>query len=244
MDPSPGNRQFEMLRLYGELISERENWGGALVLAFGADAYLAPVPVSIAGGATLLIDDDAAAIKASMRRGELDFVVNTLDEALRALKNQIRQKRPLGVGLVASLPAALEEIVDRGILPDLTLQAPLTSATSIAIEKTLDSLRSAGMPFRLLAGKDDERGTPSWIALRGKRYYAWHVQAQSSEDLRAADALLLSVIPEDDFARRRWVQLAPRYLRNSAQSGRWVWLSKKESDALLDLLPITPESRP
>ena len=59
--------------------------------------------VSIAGGTTLAIDSDAAAMKSAMRAGYLDFVVNSLDEALRTLKNEIRQKRPLSVGLIADV---------------------------------------------------------------------------------------------------------------------------------------------
>ncbi len=58
-------------------------------------------------------------MKAAMRAGALDFVVNTLDEALRALKNQVRLRRPVGVGLVADVDATLAEMVERGVQPDL-----------------------------------------------------------------------------------------------------------------------------
>ncbi len=62
-------------------------------------------------------------MKSAMRAGYLDFVVvvNTLDEALRALKNEVRQKRPLTVGLIAEIEATLTEMVERGVQPDLQL---------------------------------------------------------------------------------------------------------------------------
>ena len=113
--------QLETLRLYGALIEEREDWGGGLVLCCGEGCATSRVPagVSIAGGATLVLDGDPDAVKAAMRRGELDFVVNALDEALRALKNEVRLRRPLSVGVTAELSGALGEMVERGVLPGL-----------------------------------------------------------------------------------------------------------------------------
>jgi urocanate hydratase len=112
------------MRLYRALVSSREDWGGALLLCYGAGCAASGIPVaaSIAGAATLAIDADAEATKSALRRGELDFVVNTLDEALRTLKNQIRLKRPLSVGLIADVTATLEELADRGVQADATIE--------------------------------------------------------------------------------------------------------------------------
>ena len=115
--------QLETMHLYRALAGQHEDWGGRLVLLIGAQHVHngAASGVSIAGGATLAIASDAAAMKAAMRAGHLDFVVNSLDEALRALKNEVRQKRPLGVGLIADVEATLAEMEERGIQPDLRL---------------------------------------------------------------------------------------------------------------------------
>jgi len=120
MEQTASDRQINVLRIYGTLVSEREDWGGALVLSSGVGAASSGLAaaVSIAGGTTLVLDDDAAAVKAAMRRGELDFVVNTLDEALRTLKNEIRQRRALSVGLIANVTAVLKEMAERGVLPE------------------------------------------------------------------------------------------------------------------------------
>jgi urocanate hydratase len=118
-----GNLQRQTMRLYRALVASRANWGGALVLCSGAGCAASGIPVaaSIAGAATLAIDADAEAMKSALRRGELDFVVNTLDEALRTLKNQIRLKRPLSVGLIADVDTTLAELTSRGVKPDVTI---------------------------------------------------------------------------------------------------------------------------
>jgi hypothetical protein len=117
------NLQRQTLRLYRALVASREDWGGALVLCSGQGCTASGIPVaaSIAGSATLAVDADAEAMKSSLRRGELDFVVNTLDEALRTLKNQIRLKRPLSVGLIADADTTLVELTSRGVKPDVTI---------------------------------------------------------------------------------------------------------------------------
>lgn len=113
--------QRQTLRLYGELVARRESWAGRLVFACGEDVSATGLPsaVSLAGGTTLALDPDAASVKRVFRTGGVDFVVNTLDEALRVLKNEIRKHRPLSVGLVAELHTTLAEMVERGVLPDL-----------------------------------------------------------------------------------------------------------------------------
>jgi urocanate hydratase len=118
-----GNLQRQTMRLYRALAASREDWSGALVLCSGEGCAASGIPVaaSIAGGTTLAIDADAEAMKSALRRGELDFVVNSLDEALRTLKNQIRLKRPLGVGLIADVGKTLDELASRGVQPDVTI---------------------------------------------------------------------------------------------------------------------------
>lgn len=116
--------QLETMRHYRALVAMREDWGGRLVLLCGPGCAQtgAPAAVSIAGGTTLAVDADAAAVKAAQRAGRLDFVVNTLDEALRTLKNEVRQRRPLSVGLIADVEATLAEMAERGVVPDLRLE--------------------------------------------------------------------------------------------------------------------------
>ena len=225
-----GDRQLETLRLYGALMEAREEWGGGLVLCCGEGcaASGAPAAVSIAGGATLALDGDAAEVKAAMRRGELDFVVNTLDEALRSLKNEVRLRRPLSVGLIADVDAALLEMVKRGVLPDLLLIGVSQNAQAILENESIRALRAAGMGLRSMDGANCERGETG-IARRG--FKEVFLTAANAVELRALDERLLVILPQDDVVRRRWVQRVAKYLRD-ARSGRWVWLTEEERRAL------------
>ena len=122
---NPTDLQRHTLRFYGELIARRPTYGGRLIFTCG-DACSAtglPAAVSIAGGTTFALDPDAATVKSVFRSGGIDFVVNTLDEAIRVLKNEVRQRKPLSVALIAPLQASLDEIAERGLQPDLDIRA-------------------------------------------------------------------------------------------------------------------------
>jgi urocanate hydratase len=226
--------QLDTLRLYGTLVGERDNWGGGLVLCCGEGCAASGIPaaVSIASGATLAIDADAGAMKLAMRSGEIDFVVNTLDEALRALKNEVRQHRPLSVGLIADVASALGEIVERGVLPDLLLIGTGQSAQPILQDKSIRALEVAGMHLRLPGSLEDERGIRPMMILSGKGHDEVYLPASSAVELRVADERVLAMLPTDDLVRRRWIQQVPKYLRDARSGGRWVWLSEAERQQL------------
>jgi urocanate hydratase len=220
------DRQLETLRLYGRLIDQREDWGGGLVLCYGEGCAASGVSaaVSIAGGATLALDADAAAVKAAMRRGEIDFVVNMLEEALRALKNEVRLRRPLSVGLIADVNAALREMVERGVLPDLLMIGANQNAQAILRNESIGALQASGMHVRLMDGPDEEK--PGRRTSR-KRYQEVYLPTANAVELRVLDERVLAILPPDDMVRRRWVQRVAKYLRH-ARSGRWVWLTEEE----------------
>jgi urocanate hydratase len=213
--------QRETMRIYRALTEEREDWGGGLVLCCGegcADSG-APVTVSIAGGATLAIDGNANAHKAAMRAGYLDFVVTTLDEALRALRNEVRQKRPLSVGLIADVGATLGEMVERGVQPDLFLIGSDPPA-----QQMVEAGRApAGMRLMQMAV---DAGDGSWS--RDEVY----LRASDAADLKVLDERVLALLPAGDRVRRQWVERVPRYVREARSGGRWVWLSEKERQRL------------
>lgn len=122
---SPIELQRATLHLHGELIARSPSYAGQLILTAGpgtaASGLLAAA--SLAGAASLTIDPDAPSVKAAIRSGAADFVVNTLDEALRTLKNEVRQHRPLAIVLTADPETIRREALERGLLPDLTINA-------------------------------------------------------------------------------------------------------------------------
>ena len=84
-----------------------------------------PLAATMAGAAFLGIDVDPERIKKRLKTGYCDFMVNTLDEALRILKNAVRKKEAVSVGLVGNCADVIPELVERGVVPDL-----LTDQTS------------------------------------------------------------------------------------------------------------------
>lgn len=117
--------QRRTLRLYGELLCRRENWAGKLVVAcFGGAAGVGfGAAASLAGAASLTVDADGAGMKAHFRDGGFDFLVNTLDEALRALKNEVRKGRAIAIGLIGEPLAVQAEMDERGVQADFALRA-------------------------------------------------------------------------------------------------------------------------
>src|SRR5712675_1821740 len=84
-----------------------------------------PLAATMTGAAFLGIDVDPERIKKRLKTGYCDFLVNTLDEALRILKNAIRKKENVSVGLVGNCADVIPELAARGVVPDI-----LTDQTS------------------------------------------------------------------------------------------------------------------
>ena len=240
----PRDLQHETLRIYKTLVDEPEDRGGKLILVCGTGCAHsgAPAAVSIAGGATLAIDSDAAAMKSAMRAGYLDFVVNSLDEAQRTLKNEIRLRRPLSVGLISDVDAALTEIIERGIQPDLYLVPANCSPVPGSQIRILKQRGTVQLHGRGLHDEGDGFHPiirPLLILNRQRRYEHFFAAADASA-LRSIDAALLAALPPADTLRRRWIDRVPRYLREARSGGRWIWLSEDEL-ASLAATGITPQ---
>jgi urocanate hydratase len=84
-----------------------------------------PLAATMNGAAFLGIDVDPERIKKRLKTGYCDFLVTTLDEALRILKNAVRKKENVSVGLVGNCADIIPELAERGVLPDI-----LTDQTS------------------------------------------------------------------------------------------------------------------
>ena len=84
-----------------------------------------PLAATMTGAAFLGIDVDPERIKKRLKTGYCDFMVTTLDEALRILKNAIRKKENVSVGLVGNCADVIPELAERGVVPDI-----LTDQTS------------------------------------------------------------------------------------------------------------------
>jgi urocanate hydratase len=84
-----------------------------------------PLAATMTGAAFLGIDVDPERIKKRLKTGYCDFMVSTLDEALRILKNAVRKQENVSVGLVGNCADIVPELAERGVVPDI-----LTDQTS------------------------------------------------------------------------------------------------------------------
>src|SRR5580698_4736507 len=78
-----------------------------------------PLAATMNGAAFLGIDVDPERIKRRVKTGYCDVMVNSLDEALRILKNAVRKREATSVGLVGNCADLIPEMAKRGVVPDL-----------------------------------------------------------------------------------------------------------------------------
>ena len=103
------------------------NLAGKLIVSGGMGGMggAQPLAATMTGACFLGIDVDPERIKKRLKTGYCDFMVTTLDEALRILKNAVRKKENVSVGLVGNCADIIPELAERGVVPDI-----LTDQTS------------------------------------------------------------------------------------------------------------------
>lgn len=159
---------------------------------------------SVAGCATLAATADLAAQKQAIRDGAVDFVVTSLDEALRILKNEIRKRATVAVG-VGSTPAKVEqEMLERGVLPDFVFER-------WPGEQREFSNFDFG-PHEIHAAELD----------RSRALLAWQVEKAPARWMAMLDAIALDCLVSDSWMHR-WLRLSPRYCGRSVQAQRLLW---------------------
>jgi len=183
-DASPG--------LGGKLLyaGELDQPGCALVVA-----------ANIGGAATLAATGDPAAQRQAVRDGVVDFLVTSLDEALRILKNEIRKGATVAVCVAAS-PATVErEMIERGVLPDLAF------AGSEAEPRSPGEFGGHPECIRLEAADGSEA------------YLQWQVEESPARWMPKLDAIACGLVNENSWTGR-WLRLAGRYCGRAAQGIR------------------------
>jgi hypothetical protein len=183
--------------------------GGSLLLYSGLDreGIVVAMAANVAGAASLGIEPDAARAKQALRAGVCDFVVNNLDEALRILKNEIRKRRGVSVVLTAEKDAAVAEMVERGVQPEV-LTFPVQELTE------------RGAPV-LAASVEDDLVPVYWEIAREPLRWVATVDALASASLHRADA------------RARWIEGSPRYLGRIFAGQRFLRMTDAEADAFV-----------
>jgi urocanate hydratase len=206
-----------------------------------------PLAATMTGAAFLGVDVDAERIKKRLKTGYCDFMVSTLDEALRILKNAVRKKENVSVGLVGNCADIVPELAERGVVPDL-----LTDQTSA--HDPLNGYVPNGMT---LAEAIELRGRdPKAYQQRSLDAIARHVEGML--ELQKMGAVTFDYGNNiRTFAFQRGVKNAydfpgfvPAYIRPLFCEGRgpfrWVALSGEPSDIHVTddlVLELFPENR-
>jgi urocanate hydratase len=149
---------------------------------------------NVAGAASLAAAPHATMQRAAIRDCVVDFLVTSLDEALRILKNEVRKCNGVSVAVTAPDAQLVDEMTERGVLPDLLRESPAESAFVAQSAQFVQAAPcSAGHPLAIL------QSPPPGFENRA-----------------------LQLIPEADHAARRWLRLSHRYLGPLARRIRSV----------------------
>jgi len=206
-----------------------------------------PLAATMAGAAFLGIDVDPERIKKRLKTGYCDFMVNSLDEALRILKNSVRKKEAISVGLVGNCADIIPELASRGVVPDL-----LTDQTSA--HDPLNGYVAQGMTLE--QAQQMRKEDPQGYVERSLDSIARHVEGMLA--LQQLGSVTFDYGNNiRTFAYERGVKNAydfpgfvPAYIRPLFCEGRgpfrWVALSGEPSDiAVTDelVLELFPENK-
>jgi urocanate hydratase len=190
--------------------------GGKLFYAgeLNSDGFRLVRAANIAGAASLSATAHLEEQKSAIREGVVDFLVTSLDEALRILKNEIRKCQGVAVGVALRPEAVEQEMSERGVLPDLLFPGARFDEWE---KRGAETVEIAPIP----SGKT--LLTVAFPPALGRRTTEF-------------ESLLLGSLAEDDFLARRWFRMSPRYLDPRARHIRSLLCDVDAVSPLLDLV--------
>jgi urocanate hydratase len=196
---------------------------GRLVVGggMGGAAGARPLAAALNGAAFLGIDPDPERIKTCVKSGYCEAMINQLDEALRILKNAVRQRKPVSIGLIGSCENVFPELARRGVVPDV-LSDNTPELRHSDQDRSLQALNHLGTriidPAQSLDCLrplvDDGNCLATWMALSGDR-----------GDLETVDQLAINLFPEEERPQR-WLPIAAKYVRYQGLPARVTWFKK------------------
>ncbi len=183
----------------GELAADREQ--------SAADSWIAAA--NVAGAATLASAPTPESQRRAMRDALVDFVVNSMEEALRILKNEIRQRRAVSVAVAVSQQHLLEEMHKHGVQPEAISEEAMQALQNVQAEALQHCL--------ILETPRRAEGI----------FVDWVRDSCCTQKQVGAEAAALEIAA--DPIRQRWLRLAPRYLGRAAQRRMGVVFSLQEA---------------
>lgn len=178
--------------------------GGKLlyISKLNEDVRALVVAGNVAGAATLVATADVAAQKQAMRDGVVDFLVTSLEEALRILKNEIRKRETVAVCVAAAPESVEREMLERGVQPDL-----------------LGPWDEDGLPPKAFEAVAQQISL-SPAEKSAHTHLMWQVETEPMRWMAKLDALAHACLSGDSLAAHRWLRLAPRYCGRRAMGVR------------------------
>lgn len=196
-----GSFQLESYGFYRALVAGASGdaagvgLGGKLLYAGELDSAGQAVMVAgnVAGFATLAVAADQGSRAQAIRDGVADFVVTSLDEALRILKNEIRKHNSVSVCVGADRLAVDQEMLERGVLPDVVFgRGPADAKRACRFG---ESVREIGIAE----------------AKQAETLVSWQVSQNPARWMPGLDAIAIDCLAEEPWTQR-WIRFSPRYL--------------------------------
>lgn len=232
---------------FGALARQR-GWGslhGKFVLTAGLGGMggAQPLAVTMNGGVGLIVEVDPARARRRHEIGYVDLVVDTLEEAMTLVEENVKKRIPKSIALIANAADVYPELATRGVVPDVvTDQTPAH-----------DVLFYVPSGLSAVAAEEMRRSDPAEYQRRSMASMARHVQAMLEFQRRGAE-----VFDYGNNLRQRafdygvkdafnFPGFVPAYIRPLFCEGkgpfRWVALSGDPQDiyrtdaAVMELFP-------
>jgi hypothetical protein len=149
--------------------------------------------------------------------------VNSVDEALRILKNEIRKRKPVSVAVAIAETAAVEELAERGVAPEVFVE------TGGAVDPVGGRFAELGARIVAAGGLDPATLVDDYVRARGLELREFRFA--NAAELQAFDRRMVAAAPEAD-PRRRWASLAPGFFYRDRPFRRVAYVTGDEAAAL------------
>jgi hypothetical protein len=232
LDPQspPALHIAQVYRAYASLVQfaqSQETLGGQLLYTGELNPAASHLirAANIAGAASLAASADADRLRQALHQGAIDILVNSLDEALRILKNEIRKRQPVAAAVSAAPEIITQELLDRGVLPNLL--PPESSQNSAAFAAFI---AQGARPLPHLSPHPSPQ--PGLDRQPHLALCIWPIPTAYANRPADFEAILLAHLPPDQKAAQRWLHLSGRYLEPAARRYRSIPLDQQTQEKL------------
>jgi urocanate hydratase len=150
------------------------------------------------------------------------------------MKNEVRKRTPLSVALSADPLEMLDQILARGLAPQLFSSYLNPDAKILTAAEKFHSLGAELIDFEDGPAHPQFRQSATILQplLASRSWTMRTFTFQSATQLRQFDTFALKMFPLHDRLRHRWIEAASRILQRQRPPQRCLWLSPEEEENL------------